>query len=214
MMNLHSGNVLVNTKTNKVKIIDFDGFLFDYPSRNEQYFFYLVELFIEEYSKQSYDKQSAMLSDLFNPKYNVFEAIDVVSFGRLVYEMYTGKELKAPYPDEIEYPEMSPEIKEILRLIFPLKNRIKNNSKSYYIAYPDVSVESLLKMSFFSNSDENEIDINRYEKNEKKKAKKNLDYDSTNLNFEFDGLSHIKEEIFNHQKFISQQYAKINSFKN
>ena len=70
-MDLHSGNILVNSNTNKIRLIDFETFYFNLPIKNEQHFFYIIELFLEEFYSQNYDKHSAMLSDIFNQKFNV-----------------------------------------------------------------------------------------------------------------------------------------------
>lgn len=218
-MNLHSGNILISKNSSKIKLVDFENFFFELPIRNEQYFFYLIELFLDEYRK-NYDKQSAMLSDIFTPKFNVFEMIDIVSFGRVVYEMYTGKELKAPYPDELEYFEMEENIKEVLRSIFPLKTRSTNNSKVNYVGYPEISVQELLKKKLFSScksSDETIFDKDKKNKKQNPdllKDEKLMDNERFNLKLEFDGLSYIKEDIYNQQRFINQQYGKINTFKN
>ena len=200
-MNLHTGNILVNQDTNKVKLIDYESFFFDFPIKNEQYYFYLIELFLEEYHRETNDKQSAMLSDIFSNKFNVFEMIDLVSFGRVLYEMHTGKELNAPYPDDLEYSEMDSEVSSILKKIFPKKVKATFNTKIHYVSYPEISVSKLLALKFFNNETKN---INKTTEKD----------DDSILKFEIDGLSHIKEEIFNQQRFISNQFNKINSYKN
>ena len=135
--------------------------------------------------------------------------------------MYTGKELKAPYPDELEYSDMDENIKMILKKIFPRKKRINHyNTKQSFISYPEIGISELLKLDFFSTT--NNEQFAGQPKNDKKEKKKNnflKDYDkfsidSDQFKLEFDNLSHIKEEIYNQQRFINQQYGKIFSIKN
>jgi hypothetical protein len=65
--------------------------------------------------------------------------------------MTTGKELKAPYPDELDYKEMDQYIIELLRLIF-LKKESKVNNK-YVYSVPEVSAADLLRLQLFDNED-------------------------------------------------------------
>jgi len=213
-MNLHSGNVLVNSSSNKIRLVDFEGFYFNYSIKNEQHYFYIIELFLEEFYSQNHDKHSAMLSDIFNQKFNVFEIIDIVSFGRIIYEMYTGKELKAPYPDEFEYSEMNEEIKDILKSIFPNKVKITNKGKINYIGYPEINISDLLKFSFFAEDDVKSKD-KKSSNNSQGMKKKEEDKNSidSEMKFEFDNLAYIKEEIFHQQKFINSQFTKIKNQK-
>ena len=44
----------------------------------------------------------------------------------MLYEMVSGRELKAPFPDELEYKDFESEIAEILRLIFKKKSYYKS----------------------------------------------------------------------------------------
>lgn len=214
-LNLHSGNVLLDNN-NRVKLVDFEGFYFDFPIKNEQYYHYLINLYIEEYF---HDKQNQMLNDIFTPKVNIFEIIDIVSFGRLLYEMHTGKELNAPYPDPIEYQDMNEDIEEILKLIFPFKMKMKKGEKIRYIGFPEVKISDVLNLKYFKSNLSNSFKV---EKDGKKnniietERNKNADFSvySDNFKLEFDTLSYIKEEIFNQYRFINGLMAKIKNYKN
>jgi len=46
---------------------------------------------------------------------------------RVLYEMTTGKELKAPFPDDLEYKDFDSDIGDILKLIFKKKKYYKSN---------------------------------------------------------------------------------------
>lgn len=222
-MNLHSGNILVNTNTNIIRLVDFESFFFNYALKHEHYYYYLIELFVQENYQELNDKQSAMLKDIFNSKHNIFEAIDTVAFGRLLYEMYTGKELTAPYPDPIEYPEMEESIRDVLMKIFPIKIRnYGGQNKHKYVGFPDINIKGLLKFDLFS--DDNESSSSNKEKNYNSNKSDNDSEVNKNNNFAFnigsefkfeiDRLSFIKEEIFNQSIFVSQKISRINSLKN
>ena len=62
--------------------------------------------------------------------------------------MTTGRELKSPFPDDLEYKEMDSEVVELLRLIFNKRTSKVNNNFS--ITVPEISVADLLKMKIFN----------------------------------------------------------------
>jgi hypothetical protein len=137
-MNLHSGNILIDNDI--VKIGDIDNFVNDLPIKNEAYFSYVFA------NKQM---ENSILTDMFTNNYNIFEKIDIISFGRIIYEMTFGKELKAPYPDDIEYNYIDPTVADLLRLIFVKKySRMNSNS---LVSVPEVNVSELLRHKLFNN---------------------------------------------------------------
>ncbi len=159
-LHLHTGNILVDEKIQNIKISELENFVCGMPLKNEQYFYFIFEDFNQEYnqfqSKNSNKNNTALFSDIFKNQYNVFEKIDIISFGRVIYEMTTGKELKSLCPDELEYKDMDIEIANILRSIFVKKNNFSNNG----LKMPEITVAELLKIKFFNvenmkNSDKN-----------------------------------------------------------
>jgi hypothetical protein len=124
----------------------------DLPIKNEQYYNYAFESYSsnESYNKNN-DYTTSVLSEIFRNKHNLFEKLDLIAFGRIIYEMTTGKELKAPYPDELDYKEMDHRIIELLRLIL-LKKESKVNNK-YVYSVPEISAVDLLRLQFFDNED-------------------------------------------------------------
>jgi len=159
---LHSGNILINENDQTLKISELENFICDLPVKNEQYYYFIYEEFnleknniyinpnfdnLKESKKHIHNNNNDIFSDIFKNQYNSFEKLDLISFGRILYEMATGKELKAPYPDELEYKDMDTEISLILRMIFQKKNSKfnKNNNKN-----SDLSAKELLKLNFFN----------------------------------------------------------------
>ncbi len=159
---MHSGNILINENDQTLKISELENFICDLPVKNEQYYYFIYEEFnleknniyinpnfdnLKESKKHIHNNNNDIFSDIFKNQYNSFEKLDLISFGRILYEMATGKELKAPYPDELEYKDMDTEISLILRMIFQKKNSKfnKNNNKN-----SDLSAKELLKLNFFN----------------------------------------------------------------
>jgi serine/threonine protein kinase len=140
-LHLHSGNVLVEDDGGCVKISELENFVNDLPIRNEHFFNYVYECFNNEFylkqitSSNTSQKNSAILSDIFKNSSNVFEKMDIISFGRILYEMTTGRELRAPYPDDLEYKEMDPEVVDILQIIFNKKIKKWLNKHKLRIHY-------------------------------------------------------------------------------
>lgn len=151
-MNLHSGNVIICEGGNEVMVSGLEIFVNNLPMRNEHYFHYAFENFNNDYYLSN-QKENFSLSEIFKNNFNIFEKIDIISFGRLIYEMATGRELRAPYPDEMEYKEMDRDVVEVLKLIF-FKKDSKVNLK-YVITVPEVSMQDLLELRFFSPEDKN-----------------------------------------------------------
>jgi serine/threonine protein kinase len=142
-MNLHSGNILIDNEI--IKILDIENFVNDLPIKNEAYFNYVFSNF----NRETIKSDNSILTDVFTSNYNVFEKIDIISFGRIMYEMAFGKELKAPYPDDIEYNDLDPTLSDLLRIIF-VKKYSKMNSNSI-ITVPEVSAADLLRHKLFNN---------------------------------------------------------------
>jgi serine/threonine protein kinase len=133
-IHLHSGNVLIDND-DLVKITELENFAMNMPIKNELYFNYVYNSFNND--------NTSVLTEIFQTNYNVYEKIDIVSFGRLFYEMTFGKELKAPFPDDLEYNDLDKDIAEILQAIFPKQN------KTYIVGLPEVSASDLIKYKFF-----------------------------------------------------------------
>ena len=143
-MNLHTGNIILDHDS--IKISELENFVNDLPIKNENYYNYVFTNFNNETFLKN---DISVLSEIFSYNYNIFEKFDIISFGRVIYEMTFGKELKAPYPDDMEYNDIDNSIADILRLIF-VKKYSKFNSNST-ITLPDVSAGDLLKHKFFNN---------------------------------------------------------------
>lgn len=181
-LHLHSGNVLVEEKTQQIKITELENFVCDLPIKNEQYLYFIYEEFNYEQSAnlsngnkqkdyQNNNNNNNLFSDIFKSQFNIFNKIDIISFGRIMYEMTTGKELKASYPDELEYKDMDSEIAQILRAIFQKKYKFNynNNNNNNYISASD-----LLKLKFFDPENSNAL------LNLNDKKAKNGDYEYKN----------------------------------
>jgi serine/threonine protein kinase len=145
-LHLHSGNILIDEKINKIKITGIENFICDFTIRNENYFNFLLENF----NKNTLNKpnNSDLFVDIFRSEFNVFEKFDIISFGRILYEMVFGKELYCPYPDEIEFKSIDEEIAKVFRLIFNRKE--SRNGTSHKCSVPEVSAKDLLKIKFFN----------------------------------------------------------------
>lgn len=188
-LHLHSGNVLVDEKNQQVKITELENFVCDLPLKNEQYFHFIYEEFNYEknaaLSNPNYPKDyqneklnfnnnnnnknhnnnnnnNNLFSDIFKSQFNIFEKIDIISFGRILYEMTTGKELKSPFPDELEYKDMDIEIAQILRAIFQRRNskfQYSNqfNSHNNSLKASEITAADLLKLKFFDPENTNAL---------------------------------------------------------
>ena len=170
---MHSGNVLVDVKTQQIKITELENFVCDLPSKNEQFYYFIYEEFNYEknanFSNGNNSKDSQknnnnsnnnnnnnLFSDIFKGQFNIFKNIDILSFGRILYEMTSGKELKAPFPDELEYKDMDIEIAQILRAIFLRKNNKFNYNGDQNCNY-SISAADLLKLKFFDPESSNKF---------------------------------------------------------
>ena len=149
-MHIHSGNVLLEENGMEIRLTGLEIFVNDLQIRNEHLMNYAFENFNGSnvnVNQPKLDQNSSILTDLFKNTYNIFEKIDIISFGRLVYEMAVGKELKAPFPDNLEYQDMDPSLVEVFRLIFNKKESKINTNFVYSV--PDVTASDLLKLRFF-----------------------------------------------------------------
>lgn len=217
-INLHAGNVLVQENTDVVKLTDYESIFLDLSLKNVNCYDYIFT----KYEKERIDdNESDILFDIFTPNLNLFEKVDVISFGRLIYEMYMGKELKAPYPDEIELNEIdSQDLKAVFNVIFPQKIDYKYEK---YTDLPDVGVNELLKMKFFmsyySYEDRNSDADNTSNKQSSifqqnhKKTHFNQKNDILDLGLEFEAYSEVKEEIYKQKDFIKKNLKRINMQK-
>jgi serine/threonine protein kinase len=222
-IHLHTGNIFVD-ENQHIYIGEVENFVNNLPVKNEHYFNYAFEEFNSNqyYTQNKNDYNSKALSEIFKNNFNIYEKLDVISFGRVVYEMATGRELKSNCPDEMEYKTMDAEIVEILRMVFLKKvNKINN---FVVLTVPEVSMKDLLKSKFFNpegyksytaNGDEsNLIFNNNVVSNLNFDLKSNFDCDSK-LVFEYDSYcSFIKENIFNQSEFIRNKMKTINNYLN
>lgn len=157
-LHLHSGNILIE-QNDTIKLSELENVVCNLPIKNEQYFNFIIEdlNYIQDNKSTNANNKKlnnkndnnsiSVFSDIFKYQYNVFEKIDIISFGRILYEMVTGKELKNSLPDELELKDMDTEIANILRYIFSRNVKNRNNK------YKEVKIENLLNMKFFSNED-------------------------------------------------------------
>jgi len=135
-LHLHSGNVLIDEKNNKIKITGLENYLCDFSIRNETQFNFLLD-------------NSELFVDIFRSQFIIFEKFDLVSFGRILYEMAFGKELNCAYPDEIELKSIDDHLAKLFRLLFHRKE--SKNGFSHKISVPEFTAKDLLhKISFFS----------------------------------------------------------------
>ena len=102
-----------------------ENFLLSHTFRNDHCFNYAFDCFINNNSKT--DQNSSILTELFKNNFDIFEKLDLIGFGRVLYEMSVGRELKAPFPDESEYKDMDTEVVEVLSMIFKKKTYNYNN---------------------------------------------------------------------------------------
>ena len=124
-LNLHSGNVLIDSDFN-IKINDLEMIIFSKYKRQDEIFF--NDLF--EY----------YLSNPIGNFLKVFEAIDIISFGKILYEISTGNEMETPYLNLKNLENIDKDIIDILKLIFPQNNICSS------------SVKQLLKMDLVKNN--------------------------------------------------------------
>lgn len=200
-MHLHTGNVLIDEETNKIQLVDLENCIFDIPIRNEHLMSYAFDSFNEDLQYTRNDKNSSILTGIFGSKINIFEKLDVISLGRIIYEMATGKELNAPYPDDLEYHDMEDTVVEVLRVIF---NRKGKSNRSFFITLPDISSSDLRSYKLFNN-----------ELLSKRSKSKTLHQQGSDvISIEFEDFSNLKEEMFNQEKFIKSQLKKLNNIKN
>lgn len=158
-MHLHSGNILIDNETNKIKITGLENFVCDFTIKNQNYLNYAFDTYntLNCYSSvdnpnnndnNKLESSKGLFDEIFRNQYNIFEKLDIICFGRILYEMVTGRELNCAFPDEIEYKSMDEEIVKVLQLIF-YKKASKYNL-NYKMSVPEVSVKDLLKLAIFN----------------------------------------------------------------
>jgi len=149
-LHLHSGNILLN-ETNRVFISDIEKTINNANIRNDEFYSIAFENISKDYfTSHFFDYNSSELNEAFASKFNIFEKIDVISFGRIVYEMATGRELNAPTPDDIEYDDMDDEISEMLKRIF--KRKRKNDAEDF------VTAKTLLELQLFGSEEMQQVE--------------------------------------------------------
>ena len=161
--------------------------LSDLKRKDEDFFSYLFEYYSS------------------NPKgnfLNIYEAIDIISFGKILYEISTGSEMKNAELNVNLLENIDKDIIDILKLIFP-----KDNICS-------VSIKQILKMNLVKDNfidddsdnnemndddDDNFIIIHYDDDSDSDKDNENSSLLSSNSNF-----SNIKNILFNEQQFIEK----------
>ncbi len=197
-LNLHSGNILVDNDNN-IKVNDLEMvILSDLKRQDENFFSYLFEYYSS------------------NPKgnlLNIFEVIDIISFGKILYEISTGSEMKNAELNIKKIENIDKDIIDILKLIFP-----KDNICS-------VSIKQILKMNLVKNNfidddsdnnemndddDDNFIIVHYDDDSDSEKDNENSSLISSNNNY-----SNIKNILFNEKQFIEkiQKNYEINTSK-
>ena len=170
-LHLHCGNILVDDKFNKIKLTELENFVCNLPVKNEQFFNFIfddlnynrneisnnskktqLQKFENNHKNNNTNDNTNLFTDIFKNQFNIFEKIDIISFGRIIYEMSTGKDLKSAFPDEIELNDMDIDIANVLKIIF---SRARNNN----LNYKDISIKDLLNMKLFNNNNEEDIHI-------------------------------------------------------
>ena len=186
-LNLHLGNILIDNDNN-IKVNDLEMIILsDLKRKDEDFFSYLFEYYSS------------------NPKgnvLNIFEVIDIISFGKILYEISTGSEMKNAELNVNLLENIDKDIIDILKLIFP-----KDNICS-------VSIKQILKMNLVKDNfidddsdnnemndddDDNFIIIHYDDDSDSDKDNENSSLLSSNSNF-----SNIKNILFNEQQFIEK----------
>lgn len=208
-LNIHLGNILIDLNQNdKIYVSELENSSLNLSIRNEHYYDHLFDGL--DVSKTKFNSN---LSGIFNSSFNIFEKFELVSLGRVIYELATGRELKANYPDEVEYSGFDEDISNILKLLFN-KKQSKVNSK-YIISYPEVSIFNLLKLNCF---DKKTVIYNHPIENKEGNLNFNDDYGSisehvflNNTFKDYDNYSFLKEKIFNQEQFIKNKLKNKNN---
>ena len=197
-LNLHSGNILVDNDNN-IKVNDLEMvILSDLKRQDDNFFSYLFEYYSS------------------NPKgnvLNIFEVIDIISFGKILYEISTGSEMENSELNIKKLENIDKDIIDILKLIFP-----KDNICS-------VSIKQILKMNLVKDNfidddsdnnemndddDDNFIIVHYDDDSDSEKDNENSSLISSNNNY-----SNIKNILFNEKQFIEkiQKNYEINTSK-
>jgi hypothetical protein len=202
-MHLHTGNVLIDNDGLTVKVSEVENFANNIPIKNELYFNYVFNCFSTE---NGYN--NSVLNEVFKSNQNIFEKIDIIAFGRIIYELAFGKELKSPYPDELEYKDLDGDIADVLQLIF-LKRQSKMSS-SYNITVPDVSAAELLTHKLFKQEESNGGGSSHNDAGNKLFKLDDFDI-SDHLEHVNDEsfCSFIKEAVFNQQKYLKGKLSNL-----
>jgi len=147
-LHLHAGNILID-KNNNIHISGLENFICDLTIRNQNHYNYVIDnICIDE--KNNFKNNLNLFSDIYRNQFNIFEKIDIISFGRIIYEMTFGKELNCYYPDEMEYNLIDKEITSILKTIFFEKNlKLNSNIKELKLSPPDATAKDLINLEFF-----------------------------------------------------------------
>lgn len=226
-LHLHSGNILLEEKSDTIKLTELENFVCNLPVKNEQYFNFIIDdlNYNSNNNSQKFhshnNNNTNLFSDIFKGQFNIFEKIDIVSFGRIIYEMATGKELKSSFPDELELNDMDSEISDVLKIVFSrsLKNN-RNNSN-----FKDTTIKDLLNMRLFVINDDK---VNN-EKDDSKKlfyffihfldevSRLHNDFSSENNksnmeNEEQQYCQFVKEKIFDQNNFLDKKNKLLNKF--
>lgn len=230
-LHLHSGNILIEEKTNTIKLTELENFVCNLPTKNEQYFNFIIDDLNYNTNTQNNNNTTQkyqsnnntnnnLFSDIFKSQYNIFEKIDIISFGRVIYEMTTGKELKSSSPDELELNDMDGDIALVLKVIFSRNIRSNRNNNNF----KEISVKDLLGMSLFNTEDalndkEESKKINfffNYLLIDDEVSRLNNDISDMNKsgidNNEQQYCQFVKEKIFDQNRFLEKKNKLLNKF--
>ena len=174
LLNLHCGNILLDDDTT-INLNDIESLIKD----NSDTFYDYIYI---------YYKQNTSYTKL-----NLFEAIDVISYGRILYEMFTGNELKqheAKTFSEVD----NVCIKEILTKIFPFKGICGVSAKDILHMEPFTREKKKSKFNIFGIRKESDSDD---EDEEKEKLMSNA--------IEVDNFSSIKDILYNESNLLKRK---------
>ena len=197
LLNLQTGNIFID-ENEKIKINGIESILMD----NEDNFYnYIYEFF------NSNQKSFPSTTNL-----NLFEMIDTVSFGRVLYEMASGNPLTTHYPSDLD--ELgSYEIKEILMKIFPHKGicniKLKEILQMKLFSSITNEAKKKSKFNFFGlKKNKNDSDNDEDEFNENNDDNENNQLVSNDLQTN-DQFYSLKDILYNQKNILLRKIKNV-----